>query len=120
MNINCTVIIQIGNFIAAWFLLEKILLKTILEKLNFKKKFEHDCLELIQQKKNEIHILAENQKLLWSHFNMYCKQNSPSFQKPHTIEIGRKYSLNDEINHEEVINLSQDYATRIISWLKDE
>lgn len=118
MNINCTVIIQMGNFFLAWFLLEQVLLKTVLEKLNFKKKLDTDCLDLIEQNKKEIQVLEQNQKLIWNNFSIYCKQNIPSLEKPHTIKIERD-SRKNEVDYQEINRLSEDYTIRIISWLKD-
>lgn len=118
MNINCTVIIQIGNFFLAWFLLERVLLKAVLEKLNLKKTLNNNCLDLIEQNKKEIQILEQNQKVLWNNFSIYCKHNSPSLQVPHTIKIERS-SCKNELDNQEVGSLSEDYTIRIISWLKD-
>jgi hypothetical protein len=119
MNINCTVIIQICNFFLAWAIVERILLRAVLEKLIFKKKTESDFLNSIEKEQQDIIALEHIQKEHWQNLNKYCLQNMPSLKKSNTPLIIESYLLIDEIDVKSIDTLSQSYATCIMQWLKE-
>lgn len=120
MTLNGTLLIQGINFIIAYFIIDRLLLRKAVKQIQEEQRRQETLMKDIQIERDQVATQEEQKKVEWQNFRLQFEKKSPSLiERPSFKEFTKKPKLPEELTETEIAQTAQHLEKLIIKKVSD-